>query len=129
LTAWSLALLFGTLILAQPAPALGGEEAAQPDACCAASGKAGEGCKEAWKVKHREYMEKMAERDARLDELVATMNAAGGDEKVDAMAAVLNELISQRNAKRQRMQHHGHGKSHACPSKCSSCAKAKEEAG
>ncbi len=129
LTAWSLALLFGAAVLAQPTAVLGGEEATQPDPCCVASGEAGDDCREAWTAKHREYMEKMAETDARLDDLVAAMNAAEGDEKVEAVAAVLNELISQRRAKRQRMHYHGHGKCYGCPSKCPSCPKVKEEAG
>jgi hypothetical protein len=84
---------------------------------------------EAWKAKHTEYMKKRAEMDARLDELVAAMNAAHGDQKVDAMAAVLNELISQRNARRQRMHRHWQGMGPACPAGCPSCPKAKEEAG
>jgi hypothetical protein len=40
----------------------------------------------------------MADRkqmDARLDEKIAAMNAAQGGEKVEAMAAVLNELAAQ----------------------------------
>jgi len=44
--------------------------------------------------------------DARLDELVVAMNQAQGEAKVDAIAAVLNELINQRRemrAHRERM--------------------------
>ncbi len=41
----------------------------------------------------------MASLDAKLDSLVATMNSATGTQKVDAMAAVINELAAQRKAK------------------------------
>ena len=40
--------------------------------------------------------------DARLDEKIAAMNAAQGSEKVEAMAAVLNEIVAQ-----QRSMHAG----------------------
>ncbi len=40
--------------------------------------------------------EQMRENQRKLDELVARMNAATGEVKVDAIAAVLNELVAQR---------------------------------
>ena len=49
----------------------------------------------------------MAERkaaDARLDALVMTMNAARGEARLDAAIAVINELVSQRNAMADRME-------------------------
>lgn len=42
--------------------------------------------------------------DARLDSLVRAMNAASGDRKVDAMAAVINELVSERRMMRAHMR-------------------------
>jgi len=42
--------------------------------------------------------------DAKLQGLVDTMNKATGPAKVDAMAAVINELIAQRTAMRDQMQ-------------------------
>jgi hypothetical protein len=42
--------------------------------------------------------------DARLDSLVAAMNAAKGDRKVKAMAEVINELVAQRKAMREHMR-------------------------
>ena len=42
--------------------------------------------------------------DARLDSLVRAMNAATGNRKVDAMAAVINELIDQRRTMREHMR-------------------------
>lgn len=41
-------------------------------------------------------MAKMAAADQTLTDLVAKMNAAKGEEKVAAVAAVLNELVAQR---------------------------------
>lgn len=38
--------------------------------------------------------------DARLDRLVSTMNTATGSRKVQAMAAVINELVAQRRMMR-----------------------------
>lgn len=45
----------------------------------------------------------MPAMDQKLDRLVAQMNTAQGQAKVDAMAAVLNELISQRKQMREEM--------------------------
>jgi hypothetical protein len=53
----------------------------------------------------RTMMMKMMEAsDARLDQLVQTMNTATGQKKVDAMAAVINELIAQRKQMRGHMR-------------------------
>ena len=43
-------------------------------------------------------MEQMRENQRKLDELVAKMNAAKGEAKVDAIAAVVTELVAQRKA-------------------------------
>jgi hypothetical protein len=48
-------------------------------------------------------MAKMEAMDARLDELVKTMNATTGSKKTNAVAAVLNELIAQRKQMRDDM--------------------------
>ena len=63
----------------------------------------------------------MAEMDQRLDNLVAQMNAATGDAKVDAVAAVVNELVAQRAEMHAKMKA-GHG--HKCRSKCAKEGKA-----
>lgn len=42
----------------------------------------------------------MDSADARLDRLVGTMNQATGNSKVEAMAAVINEMMAQRKAMR-----------------------------
>jgi len=46
-------------------------------------------------------MAKMAAADQRLADLAARMNAATGEDKVAAMAAVLNELVAQRKQMHQ----------------------------
>ena len=64
-----------------------------------------------WQARHEKMMEEMKAMDARLDEKVAAMNAAKGDQKVEAMAAVINELVAQRKAMRDSFgaMHHGMG--------------------
>ena len=47
-------------------------------------------------ARHEKMMAEMKEAQARLDQKVSAMNAATGNAKVDAMAAVINELVSQR---------------------------------
>jgi hypothetical protein len=61
-----------------------------------------DGCKEMMAA-HQAMKAEMASMDARLDSLVTAMNAAGGAAKVDATAAVVNELVAQRKAMRDRM--------------------------
>lgn len=53
-------------------------------------------------TKREEMMSQIKAMDARLDEMIAAMNAAKGNAKVDAMATVINELISQRKRLRGR---------------------------
>lgn len=52
---------------------------------------------------HEQMMAEMKAEDARLDALVRDMNAATGNARIDAMAAVLNELLQQRKAMHERM--------------------------
>ena len=53
----------------------------------------------------RAMMMKMMEAsEARLDQLVQTMNGAAGQKKVDAMAAVITELVAQRKKMRGHMR-------------------------
>jgi hypothetical protein len=62
---------------------------------------------QAMMAKKQEMQDKLQAMDATLDKLVAEMNAAKGSKEVDAMekpmAAVLNELVSQRKAARSMM--------------------------
>jgi hypothetical protein len=45
---------------------------------------------------HNQMAADMKAMDAKLDLKVAAMDAAGGNSKVDAMATVINEMVSQR---------------------------------
>jgi len=54
----------------------------------------------------RPMQEMLRQHDQKLDELVAKMNAAQGEAKVDAIADVVNELVAQR---KQMRQHRGAG--------------------
>jgi hypothetical protein len=51
-------------------------------------------------AKHEKMIAERKAMDARLDEKLAVMNAAKGDQKLEAMAAVINELVSQRKEMR-----------------------------
>jgi hypothetical protein len=44
------------------------------------------------------------DQEAELDKLVADMNSAPSDKKVDAIAAVVTKLVEQRKAMHERMQ-------------------------
>lgn len=59
------------------------------------SGNMGDRCKQMMAM-HNQMMADMKTMDASLDQKVAAMNAAKGNAKVDAMAAVINEMASQR---------------------------------
>jgi hypothetical protein len=52
---------------------------------------------------HEQMMAEMKAGDAKLDALVRDMNAAAGDAKVNATAAVVNELVRQQKAMHERM--------------------------
>ena len=49
-------------------------------------------------------MSNWKEQDAELDKLVAEMNSAPADKKLDAVAAVLTKLVEQRKAMHEHMQ-------------------------
>ncbi len=52
----------------------------------------------------QQMMEDMKAMDARLDTLVQQMNSATGQAKVDATAAVVSELVTQRKTTFDRME-------------------------
>jgi hypothetical protein len=106
----------GGLMAQEPAsspsmPMMGGEKAMM-------AGKMMEECK-AMMARNEGMKAEMGSMDAKLDSLLATMNSASGNKKVDAAAAVINEMVAQRKAMRghmmamgpqmmQHMQHHAH---------------------
>ena len=48
-------------------------------------------------------MSNWKEQDTELDKLVATMNSAPSDKKVDAIAAIVAKLVEQRKAMHEAM--------------------------
>jgi polyhydroxyalkanoate synthesis regulator protein len=67
-------------------------------------GALGFGCAHRHGSMMEERMQAMEERQQKLDGLVDAMNAARGAEKVDAIAAVVNELVSQHKAMHEGMR-------------------------
>jgi hypothetical protein len=49
-------------------------------------------------------MSSWKDQEAELDKLVADMNSAPSDKKIDAIAAVVTKLVEQRKAMHERMQ-------------------------
>ncbi len=54
-----------------------------------------------------EHAQEMKQMDARLQEKVAAMDAAKGDQKIEAMAAVIKELVAQRQEMHERLMKMG----------------------
>jgi predicted transcriptional regulator len=59
-------------------------------------------CQEMMK-QHEQMMAEQKAADQRLDDLVAKMNSASGQARVDATAAVVNEMVTQRKAMMESM--------------------------
>ena len=68
-------------------------------------------------ARHREMMARMDAMDAKLDDLVKKMDAAQGNKKADAVAAVVSELVRQRKEMREHMKTMSPGMMHDmdCP--------------
>lgn len=86
---------------------------------------AGEGCKDMdckdMMATHEKMMADVKAMDAKLDEMVAAMNSASGDKKVDAMGALVTEMVSQRKQMQEMMMTmmHSMHSMHAMQSGCS----------
>ena len=52
---------------------------------------------------HQKMDAEMKAQNAELDKLVAAMNSATGEKKVDAIASVVNKLVEQRKAMHEKM--------------------------
>jgi hypothetical protein len=76
--------------------------AAEPKLQSPSAQPPGAGMQEMMKM-HEQMMAEMKAGDARLDALVTDMNAASGDAKVTAIAAVVTELVRQHKAMHERM--------------------------
>jgi hypothetical protein len=70
----------------------------------AAEGKMA-GC-EAMMARHQEMQQRMKTMDAELDQLVAAMQSATGDDKLVATAAVVEALVEQRKSMHGMMMKH-----------------------
>src|SRR5687768_358320 len=99
-------------LLAAPRLAAGQEQEAKPrdeHAC-----PAGETCPmptdhEAMKARHEAMMQQHEQGAARLQELQDAMHAATGEAKVDAIEALLDEMLAQHRAMHSMMMGmHGH---------------------
>lgn len=55
---------------------------------------------------HTKMMEMQKAQDAEIDKLLATMNSATGEQRIDAIIAVLNKLVEQRKAMHTEMAAH-----------------------
>jgi len=55
---------------------------------------------------HAKIMEIQKAQDAEIDKLLADVNAATGEKRVDAIVAVLNKLVEQRKAMQSEMAAH-----------------------
>ena len=102
----SLLAMSGSIGAAQkpPATAPHQHEQMQPNAATpGASAKMTMGCQQMMQA-HQRMMEDMKATDARLDTLVQQMNSATGQAKVDATAAVVSELVTQRTTMFDRME-------------------------
>lgn len=60
--------------------------------------------REAMLEQRRAMMEQMRAADAKLDTLLAQMDGAQGNAKVDALAEVVHELVAERKAMRSMME-------------------------
>ncbi len=59
-------------------------------------------CEEMMAMRQSMHAEQVS-ADAKLNDLVAKMNAASGEKKVDALAAVVSEMVAQRQARHEKM--------------------------
>jgi len=55
---------------------------------------------------HSKMMEMQKTQDAEIDKLLAEMNAATGEKRVDAIVAVINKLVEQRKTMHAEMAAH-----------------------
>lgn len=100
---WSIAA--GLVLLAGTAlPATAQEKEAPPErGSVQTAEELAEKCRQM--MEKREAMrQEMAAMDAKLQELTKRMNAASGQQKVDATAAVVNQLVAQHQAMHRHME-------------------------
>ncbi len=111
----------GALLAALAAPASGTGAPAKAPCCADKSGARKHACSDKQGCADKdgrcrdhmgmnpEMAAKMTEMDKHMDELAAKMNSAKGDEKVDAMAALLNEMLARHKTMGDMMRAHHEG--------------------
>lgn len=95
-------VLLVTLFLATATLVAQTSQPATPQGAKAPAGKMTMDCQQ-MAQDHQKMMDDMKAMDARLDTLVQQMNSATGPAKVDATAAVVNEMVTQRKSMRESM--------------------------
>jgi Skp family chaperone for outer membrane proteins len=78
---------------------------------------------EEWQARHKQFQQELKAMDQRLDDKIAAMNAAQGDQKIAAMSEVINEFAAQRkefehmfkSVHGQKMAHRGRGSADTGP--------------
>lgn len=99
--AWSAALACVGMLLQGPLAA-GSQDPAQQQPAGKQRSEMAARCKEMMDAREK-MMTEMKAADERLDGLVTKMNAASGEQKTDAIAATVTELVAQRRTMRERM--------------------------
>jgi hypothetical protein len=115
---WLLAIILTVALL--PAGVLAADETTPPAATSGGGemmhghqhmkGKMDPKTAEECKAREEKMAADMKAMDERLNAKVTAMNAAKGQQKSDAMAAVINELVSQRKEMREKMRDLHHDK-------------------
>jgi TolA-binding protein len=104
-TGWTAALLLGSTVLwAQATPPAGPAPAGQKQSTAGAgpAKPTAVSCQQLMQ-RHEQTMSDLEQMDAKLYGLVEKMNAAKGEARIDAAAAVINELMRQRRQVHERM--------------------------
>ena len=55
---------------------------------------------------HSKMLQKQKAQDAEVDKLLATMNSSTGEQRIDAIVAVINKLVEQRKTMHAEMGAH-----------------------
>jgi hypothetical protein len=92
------AAVAAAVVLAQ-APAVGDHHDRVTELSARQAGAAG--------PERQQLMQSMMAADQKLSELVVTMNTATGDKKLEAIAAVVTELVAQRKQMQEQMRMQG----------------------
>ncbi len=97
--------LFATLVAAAlPLGALTAEDSNKPEATPQKQEQNSDMMGMKGMMGKEQMMSYWKDQDAELDKLVAEMNSASADKKIEAVVTVLNKLVQQRKAMHEQMQ-------------------------